>query len=324
MQGTSPYGIINEIFPTGHESRDGNRSGSVIVNNRLRINIVAGDILSSAIVPGKGPVMKRIVVAAIAVYLAFGCSSTTTKSIKVFVDPPDAVISVISGPRLQELKYHSPAAITIELPKDPALASKAVLEVRKDAYITRTIALRDITDGQTLNIKLEKDVQRDFHYRLSYRLVAPAASDALRYRDDSITVSFMVSDQSFQMRLENLTSGNIKILWERSQYTNVSMQSYQLMHSGVRFQERNNPIPDQIVRPHVSIQEAVFPITNVFFVPQKKTYDIHPLFSLYSDAAADLKGKTFSIFIPIEIDRAITPYIFKIEIIDAVKESIKK
>jgi hypothetical protein len=298
----------------------------VVVKNRHRLNIVAGNILSPAIAPGKGPVMKRKVAAAIAVFLAFGCSSTTTKNIKVFVDPPDAVISVVSGPYLQELKYHSPGALTIELPKDPALASKAVLEVRKDAYITRTIALRDITEGQTLSIKLEKVTQHDFayRYRLNCRLVAPAASDTLQYRDDAIAISFVVADQSFQMRLENLTAANIKIIWDRSQYTDVNMQSHRLMYSGVRLQERNNPIADQIVRPHVLIQEAVFPVRNVFFIPQKKTYEIHPLFPLENDGAAGLTGKTFSLFIPIEIDRAITPYDFKIEIINAVKEPIKK
>ena len=268
--------------------------------------------------------MKRSVAAAIAVFFAFGCSSTTIKHIKVFADPSDAVISVVSGPDLQELKYRSPAALTIELPKDPALASKAYLEVRKDAYITRTIALIDVTDGQTLSIKLEKIISRDGHYRLHCRLIAPAASDALQYRDDAIAVSFVVTDQSFQMRLENLTPGEVKILWDRSQYTDVSMNSYPLMYSGIRLQDRNNPIPPQIVHPRVLIQETVFPIRNVFFVPEKKTYDIRPLFPLDTGAVADLKGRRFSLFIPIEINRAIIPYDFKIEIIDAVKESIKQ
>lgn len=268
--------------------------------------------------------MKNNVIAALAVFLAFGCSSTTTKNIKVFVVPPEAVISVISGPHLQELKYHAPAALTLEVPKDPALASKAVLEVRADAYKTWTISLRDIEDGQTLNIKLEKVIQHDFLYRLTCRLVSSGATDTLQYRDNNVAVSFAVADRSFQMRLENLASDSIKILWDRSQYTDVNMQSYQLMYSGVRFQDRNNPIPDQIVHPHVLIQEAVFPIRNVFFIPQKKTYDIHPLFPLDNDVAADLKGRTFNLFIPIEINRAIIPYNFKIEIIDVVKESIKR
>jgi hypothetical protein len=267
--------------------------------------------------------MKKHALAALVAVLAFACSSTVTKNFKVFVDPPDSVISVVSGPDLRELKYHSPATITVEMPKYPALAHKAVLEVRRDDYKPRTIALRDIAEGQTLNIKLEKAIQHQFRYRLAYHLIFPAASDSLQYRDNSIAISFTIVKQSFQIHLENLTSNDIRIVWDRSQYTDAHMQTHRLMYSGIRFQERNNPIPDQIVRPHVSIQEAVFPVNHVIFISQKKNYDIEPLFPLDHDEAAQLKGRTISLFIPIEVNRAIIPYEFKIEISDAIKEPVK-
>jgi len=267
--------------------------------------------------------MKKHALVALVALLTFACSSTVTKNFKVFVDPPDSVISVVSGLDLKELKYHSPAAITANVPKDPALARKAVLEVRRDNYTPLIMALHDIPEGKILNIKLEEVIQYQFRYRLTYRLIAPVASDSLQHKDTSIAISFMIVNQSFQMSLENLTSNDIKIIWDRSQYTDENMQSHRLMHSGIRFQDRNNPIPEQIVRPHVSIQEAVFPINHVVFIPQKKSYDIEPLFPLDNDRAAELKGRTINLFIPIENNRAITPYNFKIEIIDAVKEPIK-
>jgi hypothetical protein len=267
--------------------------------------------------------MKKHVLAAFVVLLTVACSSTVTKNFKVFVDPPDSVISVVSGPDLKELKYHSPASLTVEVPKYPALARKAVLEVRRDDYKPRIIALRDIAEGSTLNIKLEKVVQHQFRYRLSYRLITPTATDSLQYQDNSIAISIYIVNESCQIRLENLTSNDIKIVWERSQYIDQHMQPHRLMHSGIRFQDRNNPIPDQIVHAHVSIQEAVFPVDHVIFISQKKSYDIEPLFPLDRDEAAQLKGRAISLFIPIEVNRAIIPYNFKIEIVDAVKEPIK-
>lgn len=148
--------------------------------------------------------MKNKVIAALAVFLAFGCSSTTTKNIKVFVVPPDAVISVVSSPNLQGLQFHSPAALNLKVPKDPVLASKAFLEVREDAHKTWTISLQDIADGQTLNIRLEKVTQHDFLYRFNCHLISSGATDILQYRDNNIAVSFVVAEQSFQIRLENL------------------------------------------------------------------------------------------------------------------------
>ncbi len=263
--------------------------------------------------------MKRCVVAVLMAVVVSGCSSVVTKTFKVYVDPPDSVITVVSGPNLRELKYNSPATVTIGVPADPVLASKAVLDVRRDNYKPLIMPLRDIKDGQTLNIKLEQMAR----YRLSYRLVSPAVSDTLQFRDSTVAVSFTVSDQSFQFRFENLTAQNVKILWERAEYTDVNRQAHRLMHSGIRFQDRNNPIPDQTVPPRAAVQEAVIPISKVYILQQKKTYDIRPLFVLDNDGAAGLKGKTINLLIPVEVNRAIIPYNFKIEITDSVKESSK-
>ncbi len=262
--------------------------------------------------------MKRCFMVVLAAVVVSGCSSVVTKSFKVVVDPPDSVITVVSGPSLKEVKYHSPATVTVKVPIDSELASRAVLDVRKDHYKPLVTPLRSIKDGQTLNIKLEEMVR----YRLSYRLVSPAVSDALKFRDATAAFSFAVGEQSFQFRFENLTAQPVNILWERAEYTDVNGQGHRLMYSGVRFQDRNNPIPDQTVPSRATVQEAVIPVSKVYFVQQKKIYDIQPLFERDNNAAAGLKGKTINLFIPVEINRAIIPYNFRIEIADSVKEKI--
>jgi len=267
--------------------------------------------------------MKRFSVLVLAAIIASGCTSAATKSFKVFADPPDADIRVVSGPELKEVKYRSPAAVIVELPKAPELESKAYLEVSRDSYKPFTLSLRDIRDGQTLNVRLEKIMQSLFRYRLAYRLVAPAASDALEFKDTTVAVSFTIDDQSIQMNLTNLRGHEVKILWDQAQFTDVNMQTSRLMHSGVHFQDRNNPIPDQVVPPRAAIQEGVFPINRVFFSQQKKAYETKPLFPVDTEAGAHLKGKTINLFIPMEVDRAIIPYNFKFEITDSVKEAVK-
>jgi hypothetical protein len=267
--------------------------------------------------------MKRYAVVVLVAFALSGCSSVVQKSFKVFADPPDADIRVFSGTELTELKFRSPARVTADVPKDPALASKAVLDVRKESYKPVIMPLSAIREGQTLNIKLEKLVQNLVRYRLSYRIVEPSASDTLQFRDATVAVSFMISEQSLQMRLENLSSSEVKILWDRAEYTDVYKQTHRLMHSGVRLQDRNNPIPAQVVPLRATVQEALIPIDKVF-MSQKRTYEIQPLFSLDNDSAAGLKGKAIVLFIPVEVNRLIIPYNFKIEITDAVKETVKE
>jgi hypothetical protein len=266
---------------------------------------------------------KYILVAMVAALIASGCSNVATKNFKVFADPPDSTIRVVSGVELQERLYRAPATITVAVPKDPALAAKAVLEVSRDNYQQKTISLRDINEGSTLNIKLKRILRDLVKYNLSYRLVSPVVSQELRYRDKSISVSFTVGEHGFEMQFENLSPYDVKILWNRAEYTDVGRQTRRLMHSGVRFSDRNNPIPDQFVLSKSSVQETVIPINNVYVLPQRRGYDIHPLFPLESDVAAGLKGKRVILFIPVEINRQIIPYNFKIEITDSVKETVK-
>jgi hypothetical protein len=267
--------------------------------------------------------MGRYVVVALAAVLAAGCSSTVTKNFKVFAEPPDAVIRVVSGADLKEKTYRSPAAVTADEPNDPALASKAILEVQKENYKPRVILLRDIKTGETLNIKLEKIVQNLVKYSLKFRMTNPVVSSGLRFQDRVIAIAFTIGEQSFDMRFDNRGDRDVKILWERSAYSDVNNQTHRIMPSTVRFPDRNNPLPDQVVPAKSSIQEAVVPVSNVFLSRQRKGYDIHPLFPPDSDVAAGLKGKSFNLFIPVEVDRAIIPYNFKIEIIDVIKEKVK-
>ncbi len=267
--------------------------------------------------------MRKYFMVAFAVLLASGCAGVVEKKFKVFTDPADATIRVVSGTELKELKYRAPAVITADAPTDPALADKAILEVSKENYKPKTMPLRDIRDGVTLNIKLEKIARDIAKYRLTYRLTSPVASQELQFRDKTIAVSFSVGEQSFQMRFENVTDVPVKIQWERAQYVDVTGQTQRLMHSGIRYVDRNNPIPDQTVAPHGVVEEAVIPVKNVFVSPQKNGYDIRPLLPLDADAAAGLKGKSVILFIPVEVNRQIIPYNLKIEITECIKEPVK-
>jgi hypothetical protein len=267
--------------------------------------------------------MKRFIGVALAALLATGCSSTVTKNFKVFADPPDSVIRVVSGADLAERTYRSPATVTAEVPTDPALAAKAILEVQKESYKPRVVALKDIRPGETLNIRLEKIIQHLVKYSLRFRMTSPEASKDLRFRDKMMAVAFSVGEQSFNMRFDNLNDHDVKILWERAQYSDVNGMTHRIMPSTVRFPDRNNPLPDQIVLARSSVQEAVIPVDSVFLLQQRKGYDIRPLFPLDLDQAAGLKGKTFSLFLPLEVDRVIIPYSFTFEIIEAVREPVK-
>lgn len=266
--------------------------------------------------------MKRyLIVALFAAILTSGCMGTVSRSFTVTTDPPDAIIRIVSGAELEEdEKYNSPASVTVEVPSDPALSSKAVLEVKKDGYKPLTILLRTIKDEENLNLKLEKVIRSAFRYRLQYRLVAPAVSDTLQFKDSNVSVSFKVAEQAVQMKFDNYSQQDLKILWDRAEYTDVNSQPHRIMHNGIRYQDRNNSIPPQAIPASSSVQVSIIPIDKIFYTQQNKEYGLQPLFPLDNEVAAGLKGRSFNLFIPVEVNRAIIPYNFKFEITDAIKE----
>jgi len=260
--------------------------------------------------------MGRRFVVILALAALSGCAAGVKKSFTVVAEPSDAEIRVVSGEGLKEKKYRSPADVTVRLPKDSVLLSKNILEVTKPSFKPKTIRLRDIREGQRVTVRLDPIVR----YRLQYGLASPVRSEDLTYRDKVLSVSFSVEERSFLMNIQNNTSREMKILWSRAEYTDVNNSRHRLMHSGIRYQDRNSPIPAQLVPPRGSLRLEVMSARSVVFSPEKKTYENRPLFPLDDDIAMDLKGRAFYLFIPVEVDRQIIPYNFKVQITDVVKE----
>ncbi len=261
--------------------------------------------------------MKRILVLACVLAITAGCASSVKKRFSVIVEPPGADITIIPGGGQPEQKYRAPADITASIPKDPTLAAKSRMEIKHEAYKPKTIGLSGIREGETLKIKLDKIV----HYLLKFRLRGPVQSDDLRYRDKIVDIRIKPAENHFGLSIENLTRQPIKILWEQSQYQDVMSRPHRLIHSGIRPQDRNETVAPQVVPAGGSIQRDIMPVDAVTRSQEKGGYETKPLFPLDSDRALLLKGKTFTLFLPVEMDRAIIPdYNFTFEIVDVVKE----
>jgi hypothetical protein len=141
--------------------------------------------------------------------LLFGCISERTKRFTLVIDPPDADIRVVSGSDLKELRYRSPAEITVGLPKDTVLEKKAVLEITRDKYKPVVLALRNIKDGDTLRIKLEKAVS----YRLKFRLLTCTVG-CDQFQDKVVRLTHC-RDRRFHLNLANLTPPSSRFLGPR-------------------------------------------------------------------------------------------------------------
>lgn len=258
--------------------------------------------------------MKRLLIIACTLAAVTGCA-TVEKRFTVVTEPPDAEITVIPGGGEPVQTFASPAQVSVRIPEDPVIAARIRMEVKRDTYRTKTISLASIDDGQEVRIRLEKDVL----HLLTFSLLSPQRSDDLTYRDRVLDASFAVRERNFEVTLQNRSAKPLKVLWEQASYTDYTNRPHRIMHGGIKMQDRHNAIPPMMVPLGESVKLEIMPVTLVTYSREKKTYESKPLFPLNSDVAQALKGRTFYLFLPVEMDRQIIPYNFRFQITDVTK-----
>ena len=85
------------------------------------------------------------------------------------------------------------------------------------------------------------------------------------FEDDMIKVTWVVTSSSLNFELYNKTSHSIKIIWDEAAYVDVTGQSQRIMHSGVKFIDRNNPQPPSVIIRKGTLTDIIIPTDNVYF-----------------------------------------------------------
>jgi hypothetical protein len=212
---------------------------------------------------------------------------------------------VVSGSDLKEQQYRSPVRIRAFLPLDRRLAGRAVVRIMRDRFKPKVMPLANIADGEMLRVNLEKE------FRLRFRMTGREKSDELRIRDKAVSLVLRIDEQRMMMSLTNRTSRVMNVLWQRASYTDVNNRIHRIMHPGIRYEDRYGSFPLQQVMPYVTLHQAVIPVDNVALDPEKKAFEILPLFR---NPLNKLGGKELKVVIPIEIESRIVPYTFRVKV----------
>ena len=149
-----------------------------------------------------------------------------------------------------------------------------------------------------------------------FAMTKPRNSKVLAFEDRSISIQFSISKKQVRFVLQNKGNNPIKIDWDQVSYVDVSGKSHKVIHSGVRYIERDRPQVPTIVPPTANVEDIVFPSDYVYYsksIGWCKT----PFFPEGPDAKI-YKGRAFSIFMSLEIDGVVKNYLFTFEIEDVV------
>lgn len=153
------------------------------------------------------------------------------------------------------------------------------------------------------------------------------SADVSRYlfEDNLVGIVWVATGGSIAFELENKTSHSLKIIWDEAVFIDVDGTSGRIMHSGVKYIDRNSSQPPTVVARGSRITDIILPTDRVRYVEgQYGGWREDPIVNPYSSTdvamlqrAKENVGRSFRILLALEIEGVVNEYIFSFKIYDA-------
>ena len=140
------------------------------------------------------------------------------------------------------------------------------------------------------------------------------------YEDELIKIVWVPLLTEFVFALENKSDNSIKIIWDEAAYVDENGYSGRVVHSGVKYKDRNNSQPPTVVVKNSKVDDMVVPTHNIYY-ENVGGWQIKPLFPNQATNQQELNalaqkyiGKTVKILLPLQIQETVNEYIFTFKI----------
>lgn len=185
-------------------------------------------------------------------------------------------------------------------------------------YLTYSVGLSNVEApadakkqyGETKIIKL--DVEGKTNYK---------------YEDDYIDIIWVVTSTQFNFVIKNKSNYSIKIPWDDVAYISPSGQTGRVMHSGVKYIDRNNSQPVSVIPKSASLSDIVIPTDNVYYVSgqyggwcEGKLFNFPIDKNNIEESKQLFIGKTVRILFPIIIQDIKNEYVFEFRVEDIIQK----
>ena len=156
------------------------------------------------------------------------------------------------------------------------------------------------------------------------------SSSVMSFSDEKIDASFTVGNKSVSLRIKNKTSDVMKIIWDEASIVQYG-ESHKVMHSGVKYADRNSSLSATSIPPNAYIEDMALPSDNVYYREGYYSryssvsggWEEHDLFITsdmndeeFKATIMEMKGQELSLYLPIESNGSIIDYSFTFVVTD--------
>lgn len=144
------------------------------------------------------------------------------------------------------------------------------------------------------------------------------------YEDDFIEIIWFVDSKQFNFNLKNKSDHTIRINWDDISYVDIKGESKRMMHSGVKYGERNNSQPATTIPKGASLSDLLLPTDNVYYANEVGWREKYLLPSVFHKETIDILPQTYvgrkmSIMMPIVIENIQNEYTFIFNVEEVIK-----
>ena len=155
------------------------------------------------------------------------------------------------------------------------------------------------------------------------------ALNKYRYEDDFIEIVWYVSSKQFNFDLKNKSGHTLKINWDDISYVDYDGKTGRVMHSGVKYTERNNSQPSSTVPKGASLSDILLPTENVYYISGQYGgwQEKYLIPCVYNDEAtknaqaSKYIGKKLTVMMPIMIENVQNDYTFIFNVDELIDNS---
>lgn len=139
------------------------------------------------------------------------------------------------------------------------------------------------------------------------------------YEDEMISFIWYVSKSQFNFLLKNKTNHSIKIPWDDIVFINPGGRSMRVIHSGIRYIDRNKEQAPSVVAKNSILDDILVPSDYIHYVDDGGSglggWKIHDVFHNYEQIGAEA-----SIVFPVIIENVTNEYTFRFQVKDVYKK----
>ena len=143
--------------------------------------------------------------------------------------------------------------------------------------------------------------------------------DKYTFEDEMVKIIWLPTAQNVNFELTNKTNHSIKIIWDETVFVDPKRASHKVMHSGVKYIDRNNSQPPSVIVKNGSISDVLIPTDGVMFLGS--SWIESPIFLNQGTDQAQLKvsaesyiGNIIQVLLPLQIEGVINEYLFSFEV----------